>query len=300
MPQMAPPCGRRICTPGERLLKKILAECIGVAILRPVPGYPYPTKPVFADGNERGARSQNPGVRRGPPWARGSCLLSFGICHLLFAILISPMPPKKDLFLAIDIGTGSVRAALSDLNGKIVAFHAAEHDQQVPHFGWSQQPPSDWWKGVVLCIRAVLEKTDDVASRIIAIACCGQMHGTVLLDKGGVPVVDYAPLWNDKRTRGVLDQFLEQHDQEKLLPIAGNPAATAWPGFKLLWFKQEHPDIYRQTTSVLIVKDYINFRLTGNQAIDHPEASTTYLYTIEKPTWSPSLFPSLCLDQQIL
>jgi|HubBroStandDraft_6_1064221.scaffolds.fasta_scaffold18188_2 xylulokinase len=210
------------------------------------------------------------------------------------------MPPKKDLFLAIDIGTGSVRAALSDLNGKIVAFHAAEHDQQVPHFGWSQQRPSDWWKGVVLCIRAVLEKTDDAASRIIAVACCGQMHGTVLLDKGGVPVVDYAPLWNDKRTRDVLDQFLELHDQEKLLPIAGNPAATAWPGFKLLWFKQEHPDIYRQTTSVLIVKDYINFRLTGNQAIDHPEASTTYLYDIEKRTWSPSLVQVLGLDQQIL
>ena len=206
----------------------------------------------------------------------------------------------KDLFLAIDVGTGSVRAALMDLNGQMVAFHAAEHDQQVPHFGWSQQRPSDWWKGVVLCIRAVLEKTDNAASRIIAVACCGQMHGTVLLDTSSVPVVDYAPLWNDKRTRGVLDQFLEQHDQEKLLPIAGNPAATAWPGFKLLWFKQEHPDVYRQTKSVLIVKDYINFRLTGNQAIDHPEASTTYLYDIEERTWSPSLVQILGLDERIL
>jgi xylulokinase len=206
----------------------------------------------------------------------------------------------KDLFLAIDVGTGSVRAALVDLRGEIVAFHAAEHDQQVPQFGWSQQRPSDWWKGVVLCIRAVLEKIENAAARIVAVACCGQMHGTVLLDKAGVPVVDYAPLWNDKRTRGVLDQFLEKQDEQKLLPIAGNPAATAWPAFKLLWFKREHSDVYRQTASVLIVKDFINFRLTGNQAIDHPEASTTYLYDIEKRAWSQTLAQVLGLDEHIL
>src|ERR1700746_3497480 len=103
------------------------------------------------------------------------------------------MPPTKDLFLAIDVGTGSVRAALTDLSGQIVAFHSAEHDQQVPHFGWSQQRPSDWWKGVVLCIRAVLDKIDYWAARIIFCRWWGQMHGTVLLDQNGVPVVDYAP-----------------------------------------------------------------------------------------------------------
>src|ERR1700738_1260199 len=192
------------------------------------------------------------------------------------------MPPgTKDLLLAIDVGTGSVRAALVDFEGQIAGFHAAEHHQQGPTFGWSEQRPSDWWNGVILCVRSVLERVEAASTRIAAVACCGQMHGTVLLDESGVPVVDYAPLWNDKRTRGVLDQFLAQHDQEKLLANAGNPAATAWPGFKLLWFKQEHPDVYRKTASVLIVKDYINFRLTGNQAIDHPEASTTYLYDIE-------------------
>src|ERR1700739_4726790 len=78
------------------------------------------------------------------------------------------MPPNKDLFLAIHVGTGSVRAALTDLTGQIVAFHSAEHDQQVPHFGWSQQRPSDWWRGVVLCIRAVLDKIENAAARCMA------------------------------------------------------------------------------------------------------------------------------------
>jgi xylulokinase len=211
------------------------------------------------------------------------------------------MPPAtKDLLLAIDVGTGSVRAALVNLQGEIVGFHAAEHDQQVPHFGWSQQRPSDWWNGVVLCIRSVLQKTEAAPQRIAAVACCGQMHGTVLLDQSGVPVVDYAPLWNDKRTRAVLDQFLQKHDQEKLLPVTGNPAATAWPAFKLLWFKQEHPEVYRHTAAVLIVKDFINFKLTGKQAIDHPEASTTYLYDVEKRSWSGPVIDLLELNRGLL
>ena len=206
----------------------------------------------------------------------------------------------KDLFLAIDVGTGSVRAALIDFEGQILVFHAVEHDQQVPHFGWSQQRPSDWWKGVVLCIRAVLDKLEGAASRIAAIACCGQMHGTVLLDKQGVPVVDYAPLWNDKRTSGILTEFVKRHDQEKLLPITGNPAATAWPAFKLLWFRQEHPDVYQKAATVLIVKDFINFRLTGNKAIDRPEASMTYLYDIGTRSWSRSLVELMGLNQDLL
>jgi xylulokinase len=211
------------------------------------------------------------------------------------------MPPAtKDLLLAIDVGTGSVRAALVDLSGQIVAFHAAEHDQQVPQFGWSQQRPSDWWNGVVLCIREVLARTAGAAQRVAAIACCGQMHGTVLLDESGIPVVDYAPLWNDKRTRGVLNEFLQRHDQEKLLPITGNPATTAWPAFKLLWFKQEYPEVYRRTAFVLIVKDFVNFKLTGQKAIDHPEASTTYLYDVGTRSWSESMVDLLELNPRLL
>jgi xylulokinase len=82
--------------------------------------------------------------------------------------------------------------------------------------------------------------------------------------------------------------------------MTGNPAATAWPAFKLLWFKQEHPEIYRRTAAVLIVKDFINFRITGNQAIDHPEASTTYLYDINTNSWSRTLIELMGLDRNLL
>src|SRR3982074_3800656 len=205
----------------------------------------------------------------------------------------------KDLLLAIDGAPGSVRAALVELEGQIAGFHAAEHDQQVPQFGWSQQRPSDWWNGVILCIRSVLENVESASARIAACVCCGQMHGTVVLDESGTPVVDYAPLWNDKRTRGVLDEFLQRHDQEKFLPITGNPAATAWPAFKLLWFNHDLPAVYRRASSVLIVKDFINFKLTDNKAIDHPEASTTYLYDVGTNSWSTSIIDLLELNTNL-
>ena len=204
--------------------------------------------------------------------------------------------PSTDLLLAIDVGTGSVRAALVTFAGEILVFESVEHEQIVPHFGWAEQRPSDWWAGTVKCIQAVLGRVERAPARVAAVCCCGQMHGTVLLDAAGNPVVDYAPLWNDKRTRRVVADFEARSRSEDLLAITGNPAATAWPAFKLLWFKQDAPDVYQRTRSVLIVKDYINYKLTGNRAIDHPEGSTTYLYDVTARSWSRSVADQLELD----
>ena len=92
---------------------------------------------------------------------------------------------NKDLLLAIDVGTGSARAALVAETGKILAFAAKEYDQIVPHFGWSQQNPRTWWQGVAFGIRSVISEVAHGADRIAGIAACGQMHATVLIDEAG-------------------------------------------------------------------------------------------------------------------
>src|SRR6201999_279199 len=99
----------------------------------------------------------------------------------------------RDLTLSIDVGTGSVRAALVDGQGSIVAITAHEHDQIVPQFGWAEQRPADWWAGVGQATRGVLDKSDGAAARIAAVAACGQMHGTVLVDGKGRPTRDSVP-----------------------------------------------------------------------------------------------------------
>src|SRR5215468_8953599 len=97
---------------------------------------------------------------------------------------------KNDLLLAIDIGTGSVRAAVVSQDGTILAYTAREHDQIVPQFGWSQQSPRTWWEGAVFTIRSVLGKVERAGERIAGIAACGQMHGTVLIDDDGELVLE--------------------------------------------------------------------------------------------------------------
>ncbi|MBV8640725.1 MAG: pentose kinase [Verrucomicrobia bacterium] len=203
---------------------------------------------------------------------------------------------KEDLLLAIDLGTGSARAALVTGAGRIVAFAAQELDQTIPHFAWSQQSPRTWWKAVVSSIRRVTAEVEHGADRIAGIAACGQMHGTVLIDSTGEPVLEEVPLWNDKRTRELVDKFLQEHDADALVPIVANPPTVAWPAFKLAWIKQNQPKAYHAARTLLMPKDYINFKLTGRSRTDFCEASCSYMFDVQKRAWSSRILALLGLD----
>src|ERR1700720_2078330 len=207
---------------------------------------------------------------------------------------------NKDLLLAIDVGTGSGRAALITLTGETAAFSAREHDQIVPQFGWSEQRPASWWDGAVATVRTVLGKVDQGQHRVAAVAACGQMHGTVLIDDAGRLVLDRVPLWNDKRTREIVEEFQQAHDTDSLLRIVGNPPTVAFAAFKLMWIKRHEPKAYAAARTLLMPKDYINFRLTGARAIDFPEASCNYLLDIHKGTWSKEIVHLAGLDFTLL
>src|ERR1700730_1362739 len=145
--------------------------------------------------------------------------IEFGNVDRWFPWLRSLEQMKKDLLLAFDVGTSRARAALVSETGKIIAFAAKELEQAIPRFGWSQQSPRAWWDGFVFSVRRVLEKIENGADRVAAIAGCGQMHGVVLVDDAGERVLEEAPIWNDKRTRELVAQFCAEHDAKALLPI---------------------------------------------------------------------------------
>jgi xylulokinase len=199
-------------------------------------------------------------------------------------------------YLAIDVGTGSVRAALVNGRGKIASMAAREHEQIVPRYGWSEQRPADWWQGAAGAIREVLDSVAGAAANIAAICACGQMHGTVLIDADGQLTRETAPLWNDKRTLAQVEAFRAQHDATSYLPLTANPATPAWPGFKLQWLKQNEPEAYERATTVFMSKDYINFRLTGERAWDWSDASTSFLMDPLTRTWSQPMLDALGLD----
>ncbi len=206
----------------------------------------------------------------------------------------------KDLDLAIDVGTGSVRAALVNGQGEIVSVWAEEHEQIVPAFGWAEQRPRDWWSGVVKCIRGVLSQIDNAAHRIGAVCACGQMHGTVLVDESGEVIREAAPLWNDKRTVEIVRAFEAQHRPESYLAETANPPTPAWPGFKMAWFRDHEPNIYKATAKVLMPKDYINLQLTGCYAMDTGDASCSFLMNPTTMAWSGTMIKVLALDNSKL
>ena len=212
---------------------------------------------------------------------------------------MAPWRPK-DLVLAIDVGTGSVRAALLDLRGRTVAFCAREHDQIVPGFGRAEQRPVDWWEGAAASIRSVLDAVEGGAQRVLAVAACGQMHGTVLIDAGGELVLDSVQLWNDKRPTAEVNAFAAANDVDSLWPLTANPPSVAWPGFKLMWIAAHQPGDLARAATLLMPKDYINFRLTGRRGMDESDASCTYLFDARTHEWSPLLAARLDVDPKLL
>ena len=206
----------------------------------------------------------------------------------------------RDLTLAIDVGTGSVRAALVDATGTILSIAAVEQHQVVPAFGWSEQSVAGWWTGVVEAIREVLDRVPGGAQRVVAVCACGQMHGTVLVDGNGVPTRSHAPLWNDKRTAALVAAFEAEHAAADYLEATANPATPAWPGFKLAWLRDHDPEAYARASHVLMPKDFINLRLTGEVAMDPGDASCSFLMDPRTGTWSTGMAETLGLDRSKL
>ena len=204
------------------------------------------------------------------------------------------------LVLALDVGTGSARAALVDAGGGLLAIAAREHEQIVPAFGWSEQRPGDWWRGTAESVREVLDRVPGARSRVAAVAACGQMHATVLVDADGELVRDTAPLWNDKRTAPQVAAYEAARDPADYLPRTANPPTPAWPAFKLRWLVDHEPDALARTAAVLAPKDYVNFRLTGELATDRTEASCSFLMDPATADWSAATCDELGIDAATL
>lgn len=195
----------------------------------------------------------------------------------------------RDLYLAIDVGTGGMRSALVDGRGKILAFSHKEHEQIVPRFGWSEQRPQDWWEGTKATIREVVGMVEGAAGRVAAICSCGQMHGSVLIDDDGSPTLQAVPLWNDKRTAPQVERFIAGSGAGRGLEITANMPSPAWPAFKIAWIAEGQPDALARASTLLMPKDWINFKLTGERAQDFTEASLSYLMDWRRRCWSEEM-----------
>jgi xylulokinase len=202
--------------------------------------------------------------------------------------------------LGIDIGTSGTKTLICDDSGHVLATAMAEHPIASPKPGWSEQNPIDWWNSTCAATKAVLKKAKVKADQISGIGLSGQMHGSVFLGDGEKPLRP-ALLWNDQRTAEQCREIESKAGgREALIELVANPALTGFTAPKILWVRQHEPKVYEKTKHILLPKDYIRYRMTGEYATEVSDASGMLLLDVVNRKWSDRLLDLLQIDKSLL
>lgn len=203
-------------------------------------------------------------------------------------------------FLGIDVGTSGTKALVMNGKGKVLATATAEHPIYSPRPGWSEQKPEEWWDSVGRATRAVMKKSKIKPASIVAMGLSGQMHGLVITDASGKPLRP-SLIWNDQRT-GPQAAAIEKKlgGRKKLISLVGNAAMTSFTLTKLLWVRQHEPKTYDRIRHLLLPKDYIRLKLTGQYVGEVSDMSGTLMLDPKKRTWSKQIISAFQLEKDIL
>ncbi len=210
------------------------------------------------------------------------------------------MSPLPQYVLGIDIGTGGTRALIMDEKGKILASATEEHEPFAsPKIGWAEQQPEDWWRAAGLAIRKALALGKLHAQQIACVGFSGQMHGAVMLDGSG-EVVRPALIWCDVRTDKQCQELNEKIGPDRLIQLTCNPALPNFTLTKFLWTRENEPANWSRVRSVMLPKDYVRLRLTGDRAIDMADASGTLMLDVARRQWSNEVLRAAEIDRSLL
>ena len=201
--------------------------------------------------------------------------------------------------IGLDISTTATKAVVIDEAGVVVATGTAEYGYEIPQPRWSEQDPGLWWDGTVAAIRSALATAAIAGDEVAAVGLTGQMHGAVLLDSAGA-VLRPAILWNDQRTADACEEIRRAVGPERLIAITGNDALTGFTAPKLVWVRDQEPEVWARVRHVLLPKDYVRFRLTGEHAIDKADGSGTLLFDLAARDWSSEVLEALRIDPEWL
>jgi xylulokinase len=190
--------------------------------------------------------------------------------------------------VGLDIGTTGVKALSISPSGEVLARAEEGYPVATPQPGWSEQDPEDWWRAAQTALARLGRPPD-------ALGLSGQMHGLVCLDAQG-RVLRPAILWNDQRTEAQCAAIERRLGLERLLELTGNRALPGFTAPKLLWLREHEPEVYGRIAHVLLPKDYVRYRLTGELATDVADASGTLLFAVAERRWSDEMVAALELD----
>lgn len=201
--------------------------------------------------------------------------------------------------LGVDLGTSGTKTVLFNEAGQAVANHTAEYPMHQPHNGWAEQDPEDWYRAVCEGAQAVLAAAHVKSGDVVSVGLSGQMHGLVMLDAEG-RVLRRAILWCDQRTGAQAERMKQLIGAQRLIEITANPAMTGFTAAKILWVQENEPELYARCRHILLPKDYIRYRLTGEWATEVSDASGMQLMDVANRCWSAEVLEKLSIDRALL
>lgn len=204
-----------------------------------------------------------------------------------------------DYLIGIDLGTSGTKTVLFDREGTVIANSMIEYPMYQEKNGWAEQDPQDWWQAVVGTITDVIERTGIDSSEIKGIGISGQMHGLVMLDKDG-NVLRKSIIWCDQRTAAECEEMTQKIGAERLIQITANPALTGFTASKILWVRNHEPEIYEKCAHILLPKDFVRYKLTGDFATEVSDASGMQLLDVPARRWSDEVLEKLNIDKSLL
>jgi xylulokinase len=202
--------------------------------------------------------------------------------------------------LGIDVGTGGTRAVIMDERGAIISSATADHEPFAsPKIGWAEQRPEDWWRASGLAVRKALVQAKLRPQQVACVGFSGQMHGAVMLDESA-QVVRPALIWCDVRTEKQCKDLAQQIGTERLIELTSNPPLANFTLTKFLWTRETEPENWKRVRFVMLPKDYVRFRLTGERAIDMADASGTLMLDVAHRRWSSEVLQAVGIDASVL
>jgi xylulokinase len=201
--------------------------------------------------------------------------------------------------LGIDVGTTGTKAVLVDAAGQVVARATYEYPLHTPRPGWAEQEPADWWRATVNAIQEVLGPSGVSAEEVRGVGLSGQQHGSVFLDGEG-NVLREALLWCDQRTEAQCEWIHDAVGFDKVVEETLNPVLTGFQAPKIVWLRDNEPELYERLRMILLPKDYVRYRLTGEFATEVSDAAGTSLLNVGKRQWSEVMLRGLGLTADML
>lgn len=204
----------------------------------------------------------------------------------------------KRVFLGIDLGTTGIKLILMRDDGTVIDKNYADYPILSPQPAYAEQNPTDWWNSLCRLSRELLARNSEVLPSLTGIGITGQMHTQVYLDAQGKPLGN-AITWMDQRCQPLVDE-LNRHHRSEIFRHTANYLTTTYTAPHILWVKRSKPELYAQTAKVLLAKDYLKYRLTGEMITDFSDAAGTLLFSVADRKWSSDMFALFGIEQSLM